>query len=204
MPFLVKPKDMGTAELEDLRYSKKRCDRLRNIFCGGSCLAYALNLLLMLENFPKFLVMPIKDLLLTIAIILVCAAGIISEVVAKEEVRYYAFAYAARVAVIILDYQIEELNLFTATHFILTASTLIVQLLSIYNERLSEVDGYPYFTRHKESIRREAMTREQVKAQYSGNGIVDPEEFFTKKTMEELHAADEKSKEIDKSDWLGS
>lgn len=204
MPFLVKPKDMGTAELEDLRCSKKRCDRFRNFFCGGSCFVYAFNIITMLVTFPRWLVMPIKDLLLIISIVLMCAAGIITEVLAKEENKYYVFAYAARMAVIILDFQFEELYMLTDTHLFLTLFTVLAQLLSVYNKRLSEVDGYPYFTRHKESIKRESMTREQTKAQYSGGGIVDPEEFFTKKTIEELHDDDEKSKEIDKSDWLGS
>lgn len=202
MPFLVKPKDMGTAELEDLRYSKKRCDRFRNIFCGGSCLAYALDIIMELEEFPKFFVMPVFELLLVLAAVLLSAAGIATEILAKEESKYYAFAYAARAASVFIN--IFSFPTYAVIHLLLTPLTLLAHILSVYNERLSEVDGYPYFTRHMENIRNEGMTREQVKAQFANGGKVDPEEFFTKKTMEELHAADEKSKEIDKSDWLGS
>lgn len=203
MPFLVKPKDMGTAELEDLRYSKKRCDRLRNIFCGGSCIGYALNLILGLVQFPGYLVMPTSELLRVFAMMLLSAAGIVTEILAKEQSKCYVFTYVARFLLILLDDHMSLITL-AAIQAFFTLYTVLAHILSVYNERLSEVDGYPYFTRHMENIRNEGMTREQVKAQYSGNGIVDPEEFFTKKTMEELHAADEKSKEIDKSDWLGS
>lgn len=200
MVFL-KEKDMPTATLEDLRYSKKRCDYLRNLSSGLGVGLMAFDVIMNAANILEAVfVSTAFETFVMILYVLVGAAGVIFSVLSKEEQKFFYTAAGC-----VIGYGILASIAGEPIGMIATLMALIFLPVSryfyYYNEKLKAINGYPSFNHHDEHRKFEGLTRTQAIENLKNGGIVDADSFF-EKDIKELRDEKEKEKEPDKTDWL--
>lgn len=202
MIFLVKEEDMPTAPLEQLRISKRRCDRLRNFFSGFGILPIVIHGIVIVMGFIGGNVVKYSpfELLFEFFTVMLGALAVVLSVLAKEEQKFFPFAVAS-----ILLYGAS--GWINWREYCLLFAVVSLAMLSVamkfcdYNEKLMEIDGYPYFKHHNENRSFESVTRTRANEIAKYGAIVDAEKFF-EKDFQELK--DEQKPKIDKTHWLGS
>ncbi len=200
MVFL-KEKDMATAPLEDLRYSKKRCDYLRNLTSGIGVVLMALEVVMVAVGIPEAIITSgAVDILIMLLYVLSGAGGVIFSVLAKEEQKFFYTAIGC-----VIGYGIFASITADPIGMLATLVALIfvpiARYFYYYNEKLKAIKGYPSFNHHDEHRSFEGLTRTQALENLKNGGIVDADSFF-EKDFKELKGEKEKEKEPDKTDWL--
>ena len=200
MAYFLKEKNMPTAPLEDLRYSKKRCDRWRNLFSGICCFLYAAHVIV---HTPAYLIGFIAlgqlEMLFGFFMILSGCASVVFSVLAKEERKFTIPALASYLVYFISEIIIGEPEVGVISSLISVPCLFASLHFRNYNEKLSQIKGYPYFNHHEENRQFESLTRLQAIEMCKNDGsITNPDDFF-RKDKTQLN----EKKEIDKSDWLG-
>lgn len=198
MAYFLKEEDMPTATLEDLRYTKKRCDRWRNLFSGICCFTYAAHIVIHTPVYIiAFIALSQVGMLFGLFMLLAGCTSVVFSVLAKEERKFTIPALASYLVYLISEIIIGEPEVGVIS-FLVSVPCLFASLhFRNYNEKLSQIKGYPYFNHHEENRQFEALTRLQaIEMCKNGGNIINPEEFFSvdKKSVEK--------KEVDKSDWL--
>lgn len=208
MAFLVKGKDMGTAPLEELKYSKKRCDKLRNFLSGLCCIPFAFA---SLETAISFVIglskFEAREGLMAFIVIASGIFCVVFSVLSKEECKYfwvtvvfYAIYGLSTLEIIRVNYVLrDDFYYITSAAFAAVSVPCYIGsvLLRNYNAKLACLEGYPSFTSIGIKRKYDSTSREQAKEIYKTNGIVNPDDFFTVDKAEL-----EKPKDVDKSDWL--
>ena len=200
MVFL-KVKDMPTAKLDDLRYSKKRCDYLRNLSSGFGVALMALEVVMVAIGIPESIITSgAFDVFVMLLYVLLGAAGVIFSVLSKEEQKFFYIAMGCVIGYgIIASVTLEPIGMLATLLALIFVP--VARYFYYYNENLKAIKGYPSFDHHDEHRKFEGLTRTKAIENLKNGGIVDADSFF-EKDIKELRDEKEKEKEPDKTDWL--
>ncbi|MBE6837847.1 MAG: hypothetical protein E7509_07665 [Ruminococcus sp.] len=209
MAYLLKPKDMQTAPLDDLRYSKKRCDKLRGFVCGLAFFPVAISVFTVIVQqvllggaILTLFTGTAYQILTYFFLILSGVVASILIVLLKEEKKYFIPA----IIMLAVHASLYAMAGILDGFVLVTIATVLMPFLkslAVYNDHLKEVEGYPLFNRHKEFRSFEGTSRVQLLESLKTGGGVDAEQFFG--TDIKSLRQNEQEKDIpDKTEWLGS